>query len=819
MSRRRILITSAVAVVAFLSGGWFMQQGSRPSESVYQRARLFDDILTHVSDLLRGFDRPAAAVPDGDRRDAGRAARPVQRLPRRAATCGTSTSCSTGNYAGIGAQIEVRDGAIVVVAPLPETPAERAGVLAGDRIVEVSGKTTVGMTQDDAVRALRGAEGSQVTLKIVRAGATELITYTLTRARIHSRFVRTVMMLTDGVGYVETNPFSQSAADELQVAVDSLKRLGMRSLVLDLRNNPGGLLDEGIGVADLFLNPGQEIVATRGPGAPLDARPSRTRRRSATRRCPLVVLVNGYSASAAEIVAGALQDHDRALLIGTPTFGKGLVQTVLPARRRRGAQAHDGAVVHAERPQHPAAEPPSASSPTSCRRTACRRPTRRRSQTYRTDAGRTMRGGGGITPDVVIRADSADVRAAERLTQMLGRNVAEVPGRAGGRRRSRRGSGSASPSPTFAFTPAMRAAFLEQLRQRGVDARRADAADRGPVPRPAARRPGGAPQLRPPGAAAARRAGRPGARGGACAPRPAARTRRSCWPWPPRGPPRRRPRRRRGSSVRRRRAGGRRPGRRRLGADRHRGRRADGAVPVPALRPARRARRGRHGPRARHEPRRHRPHRAARTARLSRRRPGALAPGDGPRRRGGGVGRGVRARRRARARAGAARRLRPLPRSSWPPTCCATRRRPTAAPLEGRSALLLAALLGRPGGRAVGVPRGRRGPHRDASGCTTSCNLPLRGGPADVPGGHRGDRRGGERQLPAHRPPGRCPSAGSSGHVDFGHALPLAAGRGARRRRSACASTAGCRSRRCGGVFSALLFLIGADLVWQNLLR
>jgi len=466
MSRRRILVTSTVAVVAFLSGGWFMQQGSRPSESVYQRARLFDDILSHVSDLYvdsidqRQLYRMAIDGMLGELRDPytgyldGRDLRNLNEL-------------STGNYAGIGAQIEVRDGAIVVVAPLPETPAERAGVLAGDRIVEVSGKTTVGMTQDDAVRALRGAEGSQVTLKIVRAGATELITYTLTRARIHSRFVRTVMMLTDGVGYVETNPFSQSAADELQVAVDSLKRLGMRSLVLDLRNNPGGLLTEGLGVADLFLNPGQEIVATRGR-AP---RSTETFADEAPQRyatLPLVVLVNGYSASSAEIVAGALQDHDRALLIGTPTFGKGLVQTVYrlggdAALKLTTARWYTPSGRSIQRPSRNGFEPdnmPEDSTPAT--------PDTTPQQTYRTDGGRTVRGGGGIAPDVVIRADSTDVRAAERLTQILGRNVPKYQDALAAfafQARQRFGISS----PTFAFTSEMRAAFLDQLRQRGIE--------------------------------------------------------------------------------------------------------------------------------------------------------------------------------------------------------------------------------------------------------------------------------------------------------------------------------------------------------------
>jgi carboxyl-terminal processing protease len=464
---RRILITSTVAVVAFLSGGWFMQQGSRPSESVYQRARLFDDILAHVSDLY---------VDSIDQKQLYRMAIDGMLAELRDPYSGyldgsdlrNLNELSTGNYAGIGAQIEVRDGAIVVVAPMPETPAERAGVQAGDRIVEVSGKTTVGMTQDDAVRALRGPEGSQVTLKVVRAGATELITYTLTRARIHSRFVRTVMMLTDGVGYVETNAFSQSAAEELQAAVDSLRGLGMRSLVLDLRNNPGGLLTEGLGVADLFLNPGQEIVATRGR-AP---RSTETFSDEAPQRyptLPVIVLVNGYSASSAEIVAGALQDHDRALLIGAPTFGKGLVQTVYrlsgdAALKLTTARWFTPSGRSIQRPSRHGFEPdnaPDDSVPPA-------EPDTARQQTYRSDSGRPMHGGGGITPDIVIRADSADVRAAERLTQILGRNVPKYQDALAAvafQARQRFGI----TSPTFAFPAEMRSAFLEQLRQRGIE--------------------------------------------------------------------------------------------------------------------------------------------------------------------------------------------------------------------------------------------------------------------------------------------------------------------------------------------------------------
>lgn len=465
MSRQRILITSVVAVVAFLSGGWFMQQGARPAESVYQRARLFDDVLTHLADYYvdsldqRQLYRMAIDGMISELRD------PYSNFLDAQDFRGLNEA-TTGNYAGIGTQIEMRDGAIVVVSPLPDTPAERAGIQAGDRIVEVDGKPTEHFTQDDAVRALRGREGTQVTIRLVRAGATDLLSFTITRARIHSRSVRTVMMLSDRVGYVELNPFSQSSAEELQAAVDSLKGAGMRSLVLDLRNNPGGLLDEGIAVADLFLNPGQEVVATRGR-AP---RSTQTFDDAAPQRypdLPVVVLVNGYSASASEIVAGALQDHDRALLIGTPTFGKGLVQTVFRlgdslALKLTTARWYTPSGRSIQRPSRIGFEPDylpegdSTPPPDTAQR-----------QVYRTDAGRTVRGGGGIAPDIVIRADSADTRAAERLTQVLGRSIGKYQdalAAAAFQARQRFGV----TGPLFAFTPAMRASFVEQLRQRGV---------------------------------------------------------------------------------------------------------------------------------------------------------------------------------------------------------------------------------------------------------------------------------------------------------------------------------------------------------------
>ena len=467
MTRQRIiLVTSVIAVAAFLSGGWFMQQGSRADESVYQRAKLFDEVLSHVSDYY---------VDTLDERQLYNMAITgmVKELhdPYSVFLTGRDLTglneVTTGNYGGLGIQIEVRDNAIVVVAPLPDSPAERAGIQTGDRIVEVNGQSTAQWNQEQAVRNLRGPENTNVALKIQRPGATDLLGFQLVRARIHARSVRTAIMVNDRVGYVELNPFSEESADEVTRAVDSLKGAGMRSLILDLRGNPGGLLDEGIAVSELFLDPGQEVVATRGraPGSNrqyMDQQPQRYP------DLPIVVLVNGGTASASEIVAGALQDHDRALVIGQPTFGKGLVQTLFrlqndaalkittarwytPSGRSIQRRAHSEE--EQEALTDSAAVRPDTGAPAG--------------QTFHTDHGRMVAGGGGIAPDVAVRPDSGDLVAARALNTALGKNVPTFNDALAAYALDARARHAVS-SPTFEVTPEMRAAFLASLARRGV---------------------------------------------------------------------------------------------------------------------------------------------------------------------------------------------------------------------------------------------------------------------------------------------------------------------------------------------------------------
>jgi carboxyl-terminal processing protease len=202
-------------------------------------------------------------------------------------------------------------------------------VRVGDRIVEIAGEPTRGLTAEEVTRRLRGAPETPVRFAVERFGVEGRVPFTVTRESVHVRSVRRVALLGDGVGYLDLSSFAASSADEVRTGVDSLRTLGAQSVVFDLRGNPGGLLDQGVAVADLFLDAGQAIARTAGRAPQAERRyVDETPQRYAG--LPVVVLVDGASASAAEIVAGALQDHDRALVVGAPTFGKGSAQQVFP---------------------------------------------------------------------------------------------------------------------------------------------------------------------------------------------------------------------------------------------------------------------------------------------------------------------------------------------------------------------------------------------------------------------------------------------------------------------------------------------------------
>ncbi|MGL4445751.1 MAG: S41 family peptidase [Alsobacter sp.] len=235
-----------------------------------------------------------------------------------------------GEFGGLGIEVTMEEGMIKVVAPIDDTPAARAGVMAGDIITHIDDEQVQGLTLNQAVEKMRGAVNSSVRLRISRKGASDNLELKLTRDVIRIRSVRS---RNEGdVGYVRITQFNEQTFEGLKRSIDTLtQEIGsdkVKGFVLDLRNNPGGLLDQAIAVSDAFLERG-EIVSTRGRNADETQRYN-ARAGDLTKGKPVVILVNGGSASASEIVAGALQDHKRATIIGSRSFGKGSVQTIIP---------------------------------------------------------------------------------------------------------------------------------------------------------------------------------------------------------------------------------------------------------------------------------------------------------------------------------------------------------------------------------------------------------------------------------------------------------------------------------------------------------
>jgi len=234
-----------------------------------------------------------------------------------------------GSFGGVGFEITIRDKVLTVVAPIEDTPAFRAGIQSGDQIWRINGKTTKDMTLMDAVKLMRGPQGTQVTIAIMRSGFTEPLDITLTRAIIPIRSVR-FRMLEEGYGYIKINQFIDKTHPDMKTALDRLesKEGTLKGLILDLRNDPGGLLEQAVKVADEFLESGL-IVYTEGRVEGQKMR-FHAQKKEKEHNYPIIVLVNAGSASASEIVAGALQDHGRAVILGSQTFGKGSVQTIIP---------------------------------------------------------------------------------------------------------------------------------------------------------------------------------------------------------------------------------------------------------------------------------------------------------------------------------------------------------------------------------------------------------------------------------------------------------------------------------------------------------
>jgi len=320
-----------------------------------------------------------------------------------------------GSFYGLGILVTKRNDQVTVITPLEGTPAARLGIRAGDVISEVEGVSTDDLPLDDVVKRLKGPKGTTVHIKIVRVGMKEPIPLSIVRAAIPTNSISNVLMLKPGIGYIRIKDFTATTVRELDEAIDKLKGQGMQKLVLDLRQNPGGLLDAAVGVSDHFLDKGQMIVYTKGR-TPDSEQSYLAPGKHQKLDMPMVVVVNRGSASASEIVAGALQDHDRAIIVGETSWGKGLVQSVYTLQYGAGLAlttskyyTPSGRNIQRDYSSfydyYVADEGDDSNS--------SEMPLKDRKK-FTTATGRVVYGGGGITPDIFVKP-----APLSRATQLL----------------------------------------------------------------------------------------------------------------------------------------------------------------------------------------------------------------------------------------------------------------------------------------------------------------------------------------------------------------------------------------------------------------
>jgi len=323
--KKAFVIGSLLVVLTLSLGGTVASKGS-DTGATYEQLRLFTEVLSIVQNqyvdevppkdlvysaikgTLRGLD-PHSSFLD----------------PESYREMQVETS---GSFGGLGIEITLRDDVLTVVSPIDGTPAHRAGIQAGDRIVKIDGLATKDMQLSDAVKKMRGKPATKVTISIVREGWSEPKDFEIQREQIRVHSVRT-QDLGGGIGYVKLRQFQEQTAHDLDQALEKFAKDGSKAFVLDLRNNPGGLLTSAVEVTEKFVEDGKLVVYTEGRVRNQNMRFS-AHAKKAYNAIPMVVLVNQGSASASEIVAGALQDYGRAIVVGTQTFGKGSVQTIIP---------------------------------------------------------------------------------------------------------------------------------------------------------------------------------------------------------------------------------------------------------------------------------------------------------------------------------------------------------------------------------------------------------------------------------------------------------------------------------------------------------
>ena len=467
MSRNRTTLVATLLLVPIVAGGFLLQEP--PARA---NARLFDQVFSLVSrqyvDSMQGTDLLSRAARGLVRELHD----PYTELfsPRESEEFARGTN---GRYGGTGMLLGEEDEHVVAVQRVfPNTPAEEAGVREGDRIVAIADTAANGWGLTKVSDRLRGLPGSRVVVSFTRESVPAPIRITFVRREVHVPAVPYSTVL-NGIGYIPLQTFNENAAEEVEGAVEKVIAQGAKGLVLDLRDNGGGIVEQALAISTLFLKDGQDIVTVRARGAADDV--SRTAGHHVADGVPLVVLTDGGTASAAEIVAGALQDHDRALVLGTTTYGKGLVQSLYsldggyslklttgkwytPSGRsihRERRITEDGRVLEGRLEDGKIIEGSPDSAETEVSR--LKRPQ------FRSDAGRAVYGGGGIVPDFLVREDTIALIQREFLRSVAskGQQIQGVLQQYSLELRDR-------VAPNFAVTPAWRTELRRRLDAAGV---------------------------------------------------------------------------------------------------------------------------------------------------------------------------------------------------------------------------------------------------------------------------------------------------------------------------------------------------------------
>ena len=470
MSRNRTALVAALLLIPIVAGGFLLQEP--PAAATRASGRLFEQVLSLVSrqyvDTIQTSDLLARAAQG--------LVRELQDPYTELFTPSESEEFSrgtNGRYGGTGMLLEEESDRLVTVQRVfPNTPAEDAGVRDGDRIIAIGDSAATSWGLSKVSERLRGTPGSRVVVSFARQGVSAPIRLTFTRREVHIPAVP-FSTVVDGVGYIPLQTFNENAAEEVLSSTTRLIAEGARGLVLDLRDNGGGIVDQALAISSMFLRDSQAIVSVKGRGVPDEV--SRAEGLHVAEGVPLVVLTNSGSASAAEIVAGALQDHDRALVLGTTTYGKGLVQSLYgldggyslklttgkwytPSGRsihRERRVTEDGRVLEGRLEDGRIVEsgPDSAETEQS----------RRKRPQFRSDAGRIVYGGGGIVPDFLVHEDTASAIEQEFLRAIApkGQQVRTVLQQYSLELRER-------VSPDFAVTSEWRAELRRRLGAAGV---------------------------------------------------------------------------------------------------------------------------------------------------------------------------------------------------------------------------------------------------------------------------------------------------------------------------------------------------------------